>query len=312
MRRPLILALLLAAPAGAQTARAPFTVQESGQGFASLQDALQSVRRPGPATILIAPGVYHECALQQAGTITFKAIEPGTAIFDGTTCEGKAALVLRGEGSVVDGLVFRNMRVNDGNGAGIRTEIGDLTVLNSMFLDSQEGILGGAAEGQRVVIDHSTFAGLGQCDESTDCAHSVYLGSQGSVTITNSRFERGHGGHYVKLRVPHVTITDSSFDDSAGHQTNYMIDLPEGATGLIARNTFVQGPDKENWSGMVVVAAEQRKYSSAGLTVTDNVATLAPGQSKSPAFVADISHEQLQISGNRLGPGVRAFETRNP
>ncbi len=75
--------------------------------------------------------------------ITFKAVQPGTAIFDGTTCEGKAAFVLRGQGSTVDGLVFRNMRVPDGNGAGVRTEMGNLTVTNSMFMDSQEGILGG-------------------------------------------------------------------------------------------------------------------------------------------------------------------------
>ena len=68
---------------------------------------------------------------------------PGSVIFDGTTCEDKAALVLRGGGTTVDGIVFRNMRVGDGNGAGIRIEIGDLTVTNSMFLDSQEGILGG-------------------------------------------------------------------------------------------------------------------------------------------------------------------------
>src|SRR3546814_8146658 len=44
------------------------------------------------------------------------------AIFDGVTCEGKAALVLRGDGARVDGVVFQNMRVPDGNGAGIRSE----------------------------------------------------------------------------------------------------------------------------------------------------------------------------------------------
>ena len=44
--------------------------------------------------------------------------------------------------------------------------MGDLTVTNSMFLDSQEGILGGEPTGQKIVIDRSTFAGLGQCDET--------------------------------------------------------------------------------------------------------------------------------------------------
>lgn len=307
---PVLLALLLAAPAASQQSRAPFTVQETGQGYATLDDAL-SENRGRDFTVLIAPGVYKECAVQQAGRVTFKAVQPGTAIFEGA-CEGKAALVLRAGGSVVDGLVFRNIRVPDGNGAGIRIEIGDLVVRNSMFLDSQEGILGGTDEAVNVTIDRSTFSGLGQCHETEDCAHSVYLGSRGSVTITNSRFERGRGGHYVKLRVPKVRITDNSFDDTAGERTNYMIDLPEGATGEIARNTFVQGTRKENWGGMIVVAAEQRKYRSAGLSVHDNVASLAPGQSKSPAFVANVSGERLAVGTNKLGAGVRAYEVRQP
>ncbi|OYY89975.1 MAG: hypothetical protein B7Y45_09640 [Sphingomonas sp. 28-66-16] len=304
-----IVALALTVPAAAQNVRAPFTVQETGQGFAQLDDALMSVRGRD-ATILIAPGTYRQCAIQQAGHITFKAVQPGSVIFDGVACEGKAALVLRGEGSVVDGIIFRNIRVGDGNGAGIRIEIGDLTVRNAMFLDSQEGILGGTSGAQVVTIDRSTFAGLGQCDETPDCAHSVYLASQGKVTITNSRFERGRGGHYVKLRVPNVSITDNSFDDTSGHKTNYMIDLPEGATGLIARNTFVQGPDKENWTGFIVVSAEQRKYPATGLRVEANVATLAPGQTHSPAFVADVSHDRLAVGANQLGKGVRPFELR--
>ncbi|OYY76957.1 MAG: hypothetical protein B7Y43_12920 [Sphingomonas sp. 28-62-20] len=304
-----LIALGLAAPVTAQSASAPFTVQETGQGFAQLDDALMSIRGQD-ATILIAPGTYRQCAIQQAGHITFKAVQPGSVIFDGVTCEGKAALVLRGGGSTVDGIIFRNMRVGDGNGAGIRIEIGDLTVLNSMFLDSQEGILGAQDSPRRISIDRSTFSGLGQCDETPDCAHSIYLATRGQVTVTHSRFERGRGGHYVKLRAPNVSITDNSFDDSEGRKTNYMIDLPEGGTGLIARNIFVQGAYKENWTGFIVVAAEARKYRSAGLRVEGNTASLAPGQTKSPAFVADVSHETLAVGQNALGAGVRAFERR--
>lgn len=310
--RPLVpivaVAVALTLPAAAQQ-RAPFTIAETGQGFNTIDDAVQSVRM-GKATILIAPGVYHQCTVQAGGDITFRAIEPGTAIFEGTTCEGKAAFVLRGARSTVDGLVFRNMRVGDGNGAGVRTEMGDLTVTNAMFLDSQEGILGGEPTNQRITIDRSTFSGLGTCEAAADCAHAIYLANRGSVTVTRSRFERGTGGHYVKLRSPNVTITDNSFDDTRGHKTNYMIDLPEGATGRISGNTFVQGRDKENWTGFVVVAAEARNYSSAGLSVTGNDARLAPGETRSPAFVADYSHERMVTGPNRLGAGVRAFELR--
>lgn len=300
-----LLSLLFASPAVA----APFTVAETGQGYSTLQEAVSSIRL-GTGTVVVAPGVYHQCVIQQGGRITIKAATPGTAIFEGTACEGKAAFVLRGAESTVDGIVFRGIHVTDGNGAGIRTEMGDLHVTDSMFLDSQEGILGGQPAGQRITIDRSTFSGLGQCDQSVDCAHSIYLANQGQVTITRSRFERGRGGHYVKLRVPHLVITDNSFDDSAGRKTNYAIDLSEGGTGLIARNTMVQGPNKENWTGFVVVSAEAKTYSAAGLRIEGNTATLAPGVTKSPAFVANASGQQLALGDNHLGPGVRRYEER--
>lgn len=302
------IAVALVAPAAAQDG-GRFTIAETGQRFATLNDAVQSVRL-GTATILIAPGVYHECTVQAGGRITFRATQPGTAIFEGTTCEGKAAFVLRGSGSVVDGIVFRGFRVPDGNGAGIRTEIGDLTVTNSTFLDSQEGILGGHPSGQRITIDRSTFAGLGQCDQSRDCAHSIYLANRGQVTITHCRFERGTGGHYVKLRVPRVEINANSFDDTRGRNTNYMIDLSEGGTGVIANNVFVQGRSKENWTAFITVAAEARTYPAAGLRIEGNKASLAPGETRSPAFVADLSHQRLAIGANMLGKGVRPFELR--
>ncbi|HEX8383708.1 MAG TPA: right-handed parallel beta-helix repeat-containing protein [Sphingomonas sp.] len=308
MRLTIALLLALAAPAAAQTG-GPYLVAETGERFGRLGDALMSVRGRD-ATITIAPGVHRDCGIQQAGRIIFRAERPGTAIFDGTACEGKAVLVLRGAGSVVDGLVFRGIRVPDGNGAGIRLETGDLTVTNSMFLDSQEGILGNVEDARQILIDRSTFAELGQCDETPDCAHSIYLGTPGKVTVTNSRFERGRGGHYVKLRAATVSITDNSFDDVGGSKTNYMIDLPEGASGLIARNTFVQGRAKENWSALIVVAAEQKRYPSAGLRIEGNDARLAPGETRSPAFVADASGERVTIGANRLGEGIKAYQVR--
>ena len=311
MRRPLLAfaATILAAPVAAQQGGAPFTVQETGEGFATLDEAVSSIRM-GRGTILIAPGTYHECTVQAGGDITFKAVQPGSVTFDGSPCEDKAIFVLRGNSSTIDGIIFRGVRVPDGNGAGIRTEMGNLTVTNSMFLDSQEGILGGEPASQRISIDKSTFSGLGTCEEAPDCAHAIYLANQGSVTITRSRFEKGTGGHYVKLRVPNVRIVDNSFDDTGGQKTNYMIDLPEGGTGVIAQNSFVQGRNKENWTGFIVVAAEDRKYRSTGLRIEGNDARLAPGETRSPAFVASYSRDQLAIGANQLGPGVRKFETR--
>ena len=90
-----------------------------------------------------------------------------------------------------------------------------------------------------MVIDKSTFSHLGRCGGGPACAHSVYIGYYGTVTVTRSRFEAGDGGHYLKLRSGRVAITANAFDDSAGHDTNYMIDLAAGASGRIADNWFI-------------------------------------------------------------------------
>lgn len=299
--------ILLLAPLALTAATAPQPFSVDGHGYRSLDAAVAAIG-DRTATILIAPGVYRQCAVQTRGVVTYKAVQPGTAIFERETCEDKAGLVLRGRGSLVDGLVFRGYRVNDGNGAGIRSESGDLTVVNAMFLDSQQGIGGGFPGRQRIAIDHTTFAGLGQCDQSTNCAHAIYLINQGSVSVTNSRFERGTGGHYLKLRVPSATIEGNSFDDSTGRATNYMIDLANGGTGTIRGNTFVQGARKENASTLIAVAAETRMYPTAGLAIEGNTASLAPGASRT-AFVSDWSHQRLAIGANRL-TGMTPFVSR--
>jgi len=247
--------------------------------------------------------------VQQGGDVTIRAATPGTAIFDGVTCEGKAALVLRGRASHIDGIIFQNIRVPDGNGAGIRLEGGNLAVSNSLFRNSEEGILTGDGEGS-VVIDKSTFRHLGRCDRDLDCAHGVYIGRMGSLTVTNSRFDQGDGGHYLKTRTARVTITDNSFDDSAGKLTNYMIDLSNGASGVIRGNEMVQGKDKDNWSAFITVAPEGREHNSAGLVIEGNKAGFVPGLERGSAFVANFTDDAVQIGRNELAPSMKVKDRR--
>ena len=307
----LALALATAAAAGPLLAQrsAPFTVTERGQGFGSLQEAVNAIgHRSG--TIRIAPGRYDDCAVQEAGRIAFVAAEPGSVVFDGGVCENKATLVLRGRSARVEGLVFTHTAVDDGNGAGIRIEEGDLRVSQTLFVDAQSGILSENDPSGSITIDRSTFSGLGRRDPDGDHAHSIYINHFGALTVTNSRFERGTGGHYVKSRSPRISVLGSSFDDSRGRSTNYMIDLPEGAVGRIAGNIFVQGVGKENYSTMIAVGAEDDANPSAGLVVEDNIVSLAPGFRWPTTFVGDWRGERLVIRNNRLGSGIALFARR--
>ncbi|MBL8649792.1 MAG: right-handed parallel beta-helix repeat-containing protein [Sphingopyxis sp.] len=304
----LIAAVVASAPAPAQTGGAPYSID--GRGFSRLQDAVDAIG-DGQGTITIASGYHRDCAVQTAGRIAFVAAEPGQAIFDGVTCEGKAALVLRGAGAKVDGIVFQNMRVPDGNGAGIRLEKSDLDIVNAMFRNSEEGLLSADDPEATLTIDRSTFSRLGRCDRGLSCAHSVYTGIYGRVIVTRTRFEKGSGGHYFKSRGIAIDIRDNSFDDTQGTGTNYMIDLPSGSVGQIAGNMFVQGRDKENYSALIAVAAEERKNPSRGLVIQGNRASLPAGMDRKSVFVADWSGEALAIGANELGAGLTRFEKRS-
>lgn len=293
----------------AQSADGPYTVIESGRSFSSLQEAVDAIGR-GSGTVAIAPGTYRECAVQTAGSVSYMATEPGRVVFDGVTCEGKAALVLRGHEASISGVVFRRMAVADKNGAGIRLEKGNLTVAQSWFLDSEQGILTANDPNGRIVIDKSTFSGLGTCEGWGGCSHSLYVGNYGHLRVTRTRFERGTGGHYLKSRAARVEVASSSFDDSNGKATNYMIDLPAGATGQITNNWFVQGEDKENYSAFITIGAEVKLRGSDGLQIAGNDARLAPSLDRDTTFVADWSGENIAIGPNNLGPGLKRFEKR--
>lgn len=300
-----LLAALLAGGTLHAQPQGAFTIVETGQAFGSLQDAVGAIGG-GQGTIRIAPGRYRDCAVQDAGRIAYVAATPGTAIFDGGICEDKAILVLRGRSARVEGLVFTHMHVGDGNGAGIRIEQGDLEIVQAMFVDGQCGVLSASDPHGAISIDHSTFSQLGKEPDGSG-AHSVYIGHYGALRVTNSRFERGTGGHYLKSRAPRIEALNNSFDDSRGQDTNYMIDLPEGAVGRIAGNVFVQGNGKENYSTLIAVHAEEGHNASAGLTIEDNEASVAPGFQWTSAFVGDWSGEALVMRNNRLGDHITPF-----
>lgn len=302
-------ALIPLAALMAQTAAAPFTVVGTNRGYATLQAAVDAIG-PGEGSIAIAPGTYRQCVVQTQGRVAFLATEPGQVEFTGTACEGKAAFVLRGDEASVSGIIFSDISVPDGNGAGIRQEAGTLTVANSWFRNSQQGILTAHDPMMRLVVDRSTFTRLGTCENSAGCSHSIYTGDIGHLRVTRSRFEEGTGGHYLKARAAMVEVAACSFDDSNGSATNYMIDLPQGARGQITNNWFVQGADKENYSAFIAVGAEEQTHSSDGLTIAGNDARFVPSLSRQSAFVADWTGASLRIADNRLGSGLKPFERR--
>src|SRR5581483_7170806 len=70
---------------------------------------------------------------------------------------GKAILTTETD-VTINHFAFSGAAVADGNGAGIRYEGGNLTILNSYFHNNQDGILAAAVPNGTITIDHSEFA----------------------------------------------------------------------------------------------------------------------------------------------------------
>ena len=189
---------------------------------------------------------------------------------------------------------------------GIRIEEGDLQVSQVCSSTARRNPLRQRPE-RTITIDYSTSAARqASRRQRRPFAH---VGHYGALRITNSRFGAARAAT-ISSRSPRAEILNNSFDDSQGRDTNYLIDLPEGAVGRIAGNTFVQGVGKENYGTLIAIHAEEGANPSAGLVIEDNIASVAPGFQWTTVLVGDWSGEALVMRNNRLGPRITAFERR--
>lgn len=155
---------------------------------------------------------------------------------------GKAMMVTNAN-VTVQNLEFSGASVGDMNGAGIRYESGNLTVLNSYFHDNQEGILAGSDDPNgHIVIRNSEFAHNGAGDGQS---HGVYVGGVASLLVDGSDFHDTWYGNQLKSRAAETTVTNSHFSTGPDH-ANYDIDLPVGGIATIHGNTFEKGDTTDN------------------------------------------------------------------
>jgi Right handed beta helix region len=211
--------------------------------------------------LLLAPGVYKECASVRGSNITIKAERPGTAIFDGVTCEGKAILVLKGNQTIIDGLVFRNATVQDRNGAGIRGEGLGLTVKRSTFTNNENGILYSVSTPGYVLIEDSVFDGNGTC-EGSGCSHGIYINQVTQLTVRRSTFINTHIGHHLKSRAKSTLVEDCVIDDHSKGNSSYLIDVSNGGVLVVRGNLLIKGPRTDNSTAFISFGMEGVKQAS--------------------------------------------------
>ena len=176
----------------------------------------------------------------------------------GAAVEGKAALVVKGDDILIEGLECSEINVVNGNGACIRMEGRNLTLRRVYFHDSQEGILVGwigRAEKGRLLIEDSRFERLGFGGR----AHAIYVG-EGDITfeIRRSRVVASKGqGHEIKSRAARTLIEGCVIASLEGADSR-LVDVPNGGEVVIRNNLFQKGPNSQN-PDLIAVGLERGK-----------------------------------------------------
>ncbi len=273
-------ALLLACVVCCGKASADVLTMGTGGTYDTLADAVAAASAGD--TILIEPGTYTD----QVATInTPLTIEgggaPGQVVFTQSAAElpGLKGYLVTNADTTVDNITFENaaISVGDGdNGAGIRQQAGNLTVINSQFLNDQEGILAtpNNAGNGNILIENSLFSGNGVASGPlSGFEHGLYVGTVASLTVIGSTIQGTLAGHDIKSRAAETTVTDNYLDDGVTGTTSYAVDLPDGGADVISDNIIDQGPNTENYT-MVAYSEEDTgdtTWSNNSLLVAGNL-----------------------------------------
>jgi hypothetical protein len=265
-------------------------------------------------TIEVAAGTYTNDFAEITDDITIVGVG-GMVDLVATTAppNGKAILVTDGN-DTIENVSFSGAKVADGNGAGIRYQSGNLTLINDYFHDNQDGLLAASNQAGSITIKTSEFAHNGTGDGQT---HNLYVGEVGTLTIDASLFTGAVVGHEIKSRADTTIIENSRIIDGPTGTASYSIDLPDGGKATITNNFIEQGPDSQN-PAIIHYGGEGGPYAGSSLSISGNI-VLNDLHSASARLLLNQTSVSGSITGNTIygltssqlttGPATEASNT---
>jgi Ca2+-binding RTX toxin-like protein len=235
----------------------------AGQQYATIAAAV-AASRDGD-TLAVQAGTYLNDFAAINTKITLQAVG-GVVKMQATVAppNGKAILITRSD-ITIDGFEFTGTKVPDGNGAGIRFEGGNLTILNSHFHHNENGLLCGAYPAGSITIRNSEFSHNGIGDGRT---HNLYVGQIGTLTVEDSYFHHAVIGHEIKSRAYTNIIRNNRIQNEDG-SASYEIDLPNGGNAVVTGNVIQQGPQSQN-PAIIHFGGEGTPYAGSSLEISGN------------------------------------------
>jgi RTX calcium-binding nonapeptide repeat (4 copies) len=160
--------------------------------------------------------------------------------------DGKAAFTVNTD-AIFDHFEISGVQVADLNGAAIRQQGGNLTVLDSYIHDNQMGMLVNSDPSATLTIRNSEFAGniASGSTAASGLTHNLYVNDIARLVVDNSYFHDATLGHELKSRAAETLITNSRFADFDA-TASYSIDLPNGGHAVLSGNVIEQGAHSDN------------------------------------------------------------------
>lgn len=197
------------------------------------------------AVIEIPAGDYDLTDLKIAKSVTLRGDPEGGVYFRSAETTEKGILVPQaGVSLVVENIGFAGAKSWDRNGAGIRHEGRDLSVVNCKFLGNEDGILATGDPRGVISIANSEFVDSGFGDGQS---HGVYVSSGARLEVVASKFIGTRIGHHIKSLAAETIVKSTLMDDAYG-RSSYAIDASKGGVVTIENNRFVQAADADNYS----------------------------------------------------------------
>lgn len=161
----------------------------------------------------------------------------------GKSAQNKAIWVIGGNDTTIDNIEFSGCHVVDKNGAGIRQEGRNLTVLRSYFHDNDEGILAGDKAGSTIGIAYSEFANNGFGDGQS---HNVYINHVDKLVFQYNWSHHAKIGHLLKSRARQNFVLYNRLTGESGGTESYEVSFPSGGLSFVIGNLIEQPATSPN------------------------------------------------------------------
>jgi hypothetical protein len=279
----------------ASRAATTFTVGPT-QYYKTIQAAVDKAN-PGD-TINMQAGTYGAVNITKSNLL-IQGIGTTQPVITGKSYGDKGLFVISGTNTTIKNIAFQNATSTSGNGAGIRMQGTNLTVLNSKFTGNQDGILTDANTKSTLTVTNSTFDKNGTCVSSSGCAHAIYAGHIAKLDVENSTFKNTQAGHSIKSRANATVVINNSIQDTSTGTSSYLVDVPNGGAVTITGNSLEKGPKSTNSMTAIAMGEEGASNPVGAMLIANN--TFQNDYSKTQSFVWNkTGSSSLQVSGNVL------------